>query len=497
MNHWWERKDESPQQPTVMFRAVAYYRHSAQDRQENSIPIQQKQVRPWVESHCGKIIHEFSDPGKSGLTAEGRPGFLALMEWVKNRTDFEFVVCLDVSRWGRFQDIDLSAQYSAECRKNGKEVVFVNLGMPKKDDPFYPLYMQFERYRAAEYSRELSGKVFNGCVEIAQQGYWAGGKPGYGLHRLLLNEARKAVGPLKPGQRKSIQNQRVTLMPGDEHEVAVVRRIFSEFTEVKLLEQAIADGLNRDGLRSPGNRAWDVGKVRKILMDERYKGTMVYNRTRQRLKTPSRANPKDQWIRTPDCFEPVIDPVTFAKAQANFEDRARFYTPGYMLEQLGSLFGSRGFVRSSMVRAMPDMPSPSTYLKHFGSMDAAFQQVFDEIRAAAGSQVNQRIGELVGDVVVYDDFLVIDQKLTVLVQPSVPMSYGLDMYWFFRPDRRDVIDITLGVPLAEGIAPQILGYLALPRLLVKDQWIRLFSTSHSRLEMFGHNGLDIIEQLLS
>jgi hypothetical protein len=93
--------------------------------------------------------------------------------------------------------------------------------------------------------------------------------------------------------------------------------------------------------------------------------------------------------------------------------------------------------------------------------------------------------------------LVINQKLTVLVQPSVPMPYGFDMYWFFRPDRRDVIDITLGVPLAEGVSPQILGYLALPRLLVREPWIRLFSASHSRLEMYGHNGLDIIEQLLS
>ena len=74
MKHWWERRDTSPEQPKVAWRAVAYYRHSAQDRQENSIPIQQDQIRPWAESRSGEIIHEFTDPGKSGLTAEGRPG---------------------------------------------------------------------------------------------------------------------------------------------------------------------------------------------------------------------------------------------------------------------------------------------------------------------------------------------------------------------------------------------------------------------------------------
>jgi hypothetical protein len=49
------------------------------------------------------------------------------------------------------------------------------------------------------------------------------------------------------------------------------------------------------------------------------------------------------------------------------------------------------------------------------------------------------------------------------------MPYGLANYWFFRPDRREVIDITLGVPLSEDKQPRILGYLALPRLLVQDQ----------------------------
>ncbi|HQI27882.1 MAG TPA: recombinase family protein [Sedimentisphaerales bacterium] len=498
MGNWWEHHDTSPPQPKFKFRAVAYYRHSAQDRQENSISIQQDQVRAWAESNGVEIIHEFVDPGRSGLTAQGRPGFQDMMEnWVKQRTDFHYILCLDVSRWGRFQDIDLSAQYSAECRKFGKEVIYTTIGKPREDDPLYPVYVQFERFRAAQYSRELSDKVFRGCVKIAQQGYWAGGKPRYGFRRLLLNEARQPVQILQPGERKSIQNQRVTLALGDEREVAVVRRIFREFTEGGRHEQAIAEGLNRDDIPSPGGRAWDGSKVRQILTDERYMGTMVYNRTTQKLKTPSRTNPRDKWVRTPESFERMIPPEVFAKAHQIFADRAKFYTPAYMLERLAVLLESHGMVRPSLVRAAADMPSPTTYIKHFGSMDGAFQQLFNEVRAKAGSQVSEEIEALVNQVVVYDDFLVIDEKLTVLVQPSVPMPHGLATYWFFRPDRREVIDITLGVPLSDGAQPHILGYLALPRLLVAEPWIRLFSTSHSRLEMFGHNGLAIIEQLLS
>lgn len=497
MGNWWERQERSVQQPTFAFRAVAYYRHSAQDRQENSISIQQDQVRTWAQSNGGEIIHEFLDPGKSGLTAEGRPSFQDMMEnWVKKRDDFQYILCLDVSRWGRFQDIDLSAQYSAECRKYGKEVIYTTLGMPREDDPLYPVYVQFERFRAAQYSRELSDKVFRGCVKIAQQGYWAGGKPRYGFRRLLLNESRQPVQILQPGERKGIQNQRVTLALGDEREVAVVRRIFREFTDEGRHEQAIADGLNRDGIPSPGGRTWDGTKVRDILIDERYTGTMIYNRTTQKLKTPSRPNPREKWIRTPESFERIIEPAVFARTQHIFAERARLYTPAGMLEKLETLLQLHGILRPSLVRAAPDMPSPSTYVKHFGSMDAAFQQLFNQVRGEAGSQVAEHIEALVKQVVVYDDFLVIDQKLAVLVQPSVPMPHGLANYWFFRPDQREVIDITLGVPLSEDSQPRILGYLALPRLLVQDRWIRLFSTSHSRLEMYGHDGLAIIEQLL-
>jgi len=87
-------------------RAVAYYRHSAQERKKNSIPIQQDLVRDWAEKHGVEIIEEFKDAGKSGLNAEGRPAFTEMMEqWVKQKDDFEYVICLDVSRRGRFQDI--------------------------------------------------------------------------------------------------------------------------------------------------------------------------------------------------------------------------------------------------------------------------------------------------------------------------------------------------------------------------------------------------------
>ena len=111
------------------------------------------------------------------------------------------------------------------------------------------------------------------------------------------------------------------------------------------------------------------------------------------------------------------------------------------------------------------------------------------------TEVESSLRNAVGDVENYDDFLVVNRKFTVLIQPSVPVPHGYNQYWYFRPDARGVVDITLGVPVSGPTGPQILGYLALPRLLVRNRGIRLFGSSASRLDMYGHQGLDMIFQL--
>ena len=66
-----------------------------------------------------------------------------------------------------------------------------------------------------------------------------------------------------------------------------------------------------------------------------------------------------------------------------------------------------------------------------------------------------------------------------------------------RPDQRPVVDITLGVPLSNGGEYEILGYLALPRLMVPQRWVRLSAASDARIELHGYNGLDLIRDLLT
>ena len=105
--------------------------------------------------------------------------------------------------------------------------------------------------------------------------------------------------------------------------------------------------------------------------------------------------------------------------------------------------------------------------------------------------VHERICQQFPEVLPYADFLVLDERLTVSVQPAVPIPRGYATYWPFRPDQRNVIDITLGVLLSDPDEFEILGYVALPRWLAGSRPLRIGATS-SRTELFGRCDLDFL-----
>ena len=71
---------------------------------------------------------------------------------------------------------------------------------------------------AGEYSRELSVKVFAGQCRLVELGYRQGGAAGYGLRRVLIDEHGNPKGDLSRGEQKSLQTDRVVLVPGPEQE---------------------------------------------------------------------------------------------------------------------------------------------------------------------------------------------------------------------------------------------------------------------------------------
>jgi DNA invertase Pin-like site-specific DNA recombinase len=493
---WWNKNKIE-----TTSKAVAYYRHSAQDRQEYSIPIQREQVHEFADDHRIKIIREFKDHGVSGLSSKGRDDFLEMLQYVaEGPEEFDYVLALDMSRWGRFQDLVLAPYYIGLCQQYGKKVIFTSIGFPQGDELAHFLRLNVESYRAATYSKELSDKVFKGCVNIAKHGFRAGGLPPYGLRRLLLDEHQKPVQVLKPGQRKSIQNQRVTLTPGDKDEIATVKKIFRSFVKKHQLQSDIAESLNNEGIPSPGHKSWTSSSVSSILQNELYVGTMVYNKTSQKLQSSTKHNPPDEWIRVDNAFDAIIDSGLFNQAQAMLaaqkQERLKKFSAEEMLSKLKRLYDKYGTVSTKQIAARRDMTSATTYSKHFMSLDMAFQNMFPKVLGETRNSVFESLSSKVKRVEQYEDYYVLNDTVSVLIQPSLPVPCGYGVYWSFWPDPRIEIDITLGVLLSNSKEHDILGYLVFPRMLVASRNMRVFSTSDGKLDLHGYCDLDMIVSIL-
>lgn len=317
-SYQWDKK--SPSSATI-----AYYRHSAEDKQENSVPIQRELTRKFAAENNLKIIHEEADEGKTGLLAN-RPGFNQIFKnWIYNKeaAPFKYVLVYDVSRWGRFQDQDEAAYYEFICKKHGKKVIYVSRGFPKKEQELIShLQTSIERYMAAEYSRQLSDKVFYGSAKVSRDGYSAGGMPCYGLGRLLLDSANKPIRILKHGEHKQISNERVTFVPLNNHETQVVQEIFNLFVQKNISPTGITRYLNQNNIASAMGTMWDRSKVIRILSNEVYAGTRIYNKTWNRLRQGKRKNPRSEWVIRPQAFPAIVDKNIFSRAQ----DKLYWYT---------------------------------------------------------------------------------------------------------------------------------------------------------------------------
>jgi DNA invertase Pin-like site-specific DNA recombinase len=299
-------------------KAICYYRHSAEDKQENSVPIQREHAQNFAGKHNIEIIHEEADQGVSGLIAN-RPGFKRLlMDWVQNpqAPEFDYVLFYDISRWGRFQDQNEGAHYAFVCKQHGKTLVNVSRGFPQEGQEMMTSMMDsFDRIMAAEYSRVLSGKVWYGCMKISRDGYSAGGTSCYGMARLLLDENKKPIRLLKKGEHKVIANERVTFTPLNDETTEAVKNIFNLFVNHWQTPNEIASKLNAQGIPSANGGLWNRSKIIRILTNETYAGTRVYNKTWGRLKQTNRPNPRNEWVITPNAFPAVIDAETFKQTQ--------------------------------------------------------------------------------------------------------------------------------------------------------------------------------------
>src|SRR4051794_16830557 len=102
-----------PLRPTIhaSIRAAQYVRMST-DHQKYSIANQIDAIADYGARRGFVIARTYAEEARSGLRFETRPALRELIADVQSRqVDYEAILVFDVSRWGRFQDVDESAYY--------------------------------------------------------------------------------------------------------------------------------------------------------------------------------------------------------------------------------------------------------------------------------------------------------------------------------------------------------------------------------------------------
>lgn len=243
---------QTAQKAAVRDKAIGYLRVSTEEQAQSGFGLeaQEASVRSFAEAIGCELVAIEADPGVSGSTRPGdRPGFARILERAARR---EFSVIL-VKRFDRIaRNIGYAVTTSnALVDDHGVTIRSVtepiDTGSAAGKMLFAVLAAMAEGERDAIVDRTKGGRI-----QKATKGGFAGGRIPYGYSSdgqggLVIDE----------GQRPTIE------------------RIFAENGAGRTL-QAIADGLNRDGIPSPTGRRWWPSGVSYVLNNQVYQGRVEY-----------------------------------------------------------------------------------------------------------------------------------------------------------------------------------------------------------------------------
>ncbi len=506
-------QETPPISTSSLVRAAQYVRMST-EHQRYSTQNQADEIAKYANDHQMVIVRTFADDGKSGLNLDGRAGLLQLLSEVQSGlADFKAVLVYDVSRWGRFQDADESGYWEYVCKRAGVSVHYCAEQFANDGSLPSVILKNLKRTMAGEYSRELSVKVFAGQCRLIELGYRQGGAAGFGLRRLLIDEEHRPKGLMDRGHRKSLQTDRVILIPGPEHEWRIVQGIYHSFVNEGKTEREIADDLNSRAVPRGSTRPWTRGAVHQILVNPKYIGSNVYNRKSFKLKQRRVSNPEAMWVRKDNAFEALVSRELFIDAAKRIETRSRHFTEDQMLGMLRDLLAREGRLSAILIDEFDEMPSSTVYKKRFGSLTRVYSLIgytpgrdysYVEINRALRKLHVQHVEEittrlvssgaqvaanpLTGVLTINGDFTAEIVIARCRVRPNGRLR------WIIRLDGSNDCGITIAARMAEH-NKLILDYYLLPKRDALRAGIQLAQENPLTLDVYRFEDLQTLYKL--
>lgn len=499
-------KLEIDRSPPLRRRAAAYVRMS-REHQQYSVTNQLKAIGEYAELHDIEIVKIYEDSARSGLSLRGREALGRLLQDIQSHSaEYVDLLIYDVSRWGRFQDTDEGGHYEFLCRKHGVNVVYCAEDFENDGSVASVIVKTYKRAYAADFSRQLSVKVFTTQCLLASRGYSPGSTCPYGLKRVAFDLNGRRRKTLKRGHLKDVDSDHIVLAPGAPDEVRVVQKIFDLFVRRRRSVRGIARYLNSKLIDSPSGKKWKAPTIHHILRCEKYIGTQFYNRTSAKLQKPRTQNPIELWIQKENAFSSIIAADMFEQAQELLLPPYKKRSDQELLAGLRRHLEIHGTISGVGARAQNGLANLGTYRARFGSLRKACElagftrlanfQSYDEglrkrsVRLALLDRLSRTL-EAKGATLTFTTTahrFDLGGQLTGYfdLKRCAGDSY-VAPYWRLRFPKRDVIDLYVFGRLIGGDAP--MDYFAIPRVEALAPTCTLHLTDR-RLDRYRHSDLD-------
>lgn len=314
-----------------MIRCAAYARYSTDKQNPLSTEDQFRKCRQYAESRgwCLLETQTFKDEEISGATLQRR-GLENLLTVAESRNrPFDVVIFEDTSRLSRKQADVLNL-----CERfifAGVRVCFVAQGVDSEDKTFQLLLMARGMIDQL-FLNDTADRVRRGMEGNLARGLHTGGRCfGYRIEK-------NGDGS---GSRMEVELD----------QAETVRRIFSEYAAGDSLK-TIAKRLNAENVPSPmpyrGQRhpSWAPSALWVILRNERYRGAVIWNKTRK-IRNPKtgrtvhRHLPREEWKISPAEHLRIVSEDLWGKVEARLVAIRKTFRPGSRAGLCGRAFSQR------------------------------------------------------------------------------------------------------------------------------------------------------------
>lgn len=309
------RATTRPKTAGVPMKAAVYARYSTDKQDARSTEDQIRRCRRFAEAQGFSVVEVYEDQAVSGAHA-ARAALQQLLRDARRPggSPFSAVLVDDQSRLARdlgtawrliFEDLPPLGVKVVDCttgRASDETGARLTFGVTALMNDAFLEMVRTETHRGME-GRALAGFATGGRTY------------GYRTQR-----EQNPADPEHPRSEIAI----------DENQAAVVRRIFEAWNRGDSVK-TIAVALNDEGIAAPhdngtgnkGNRGWIPTTIRSMLLNDRYIGKLVWNKTkwvkdRTTGKRKHLPNPPEEWVTLQREDLRIIDDHTYSEAQERF-----------------------------------------------------------------------------------------------------------------------------------------------------------------------------------